>query len=302
LGVKGRGHVYGFLAAYKGVKLKPDIIYGRSTTGCFFAAFGDTPVIFESHSPVVDSGNVSAWMFTSMLKKRSFERLVVISKSLEDYYLKTYHILKGKTLVAHDGADNISSGIEPIILPHRGERLQLGYLGNLYPGKGMEVISLLAERVGWADFHVVGGVQKDISYWKEKTKHSSNVFYHGFVPHADSPRFIAACDVVMLPNQARVTVSVSGPDIGQWTSPLKMFEYMASAKPIVASDIPVLREVLKHEYNALLCPPEDLDAWEAAIIRLRDNAQLRQRLAQQALYDFQNEYSWLKRAKVVLQV
>jgi glycosyltransferase involved in cell wall biosynthesis len=55
---------------------------------------------------------------------------------------------------------------------------------------------------------------------------------------------------------------------------MKVFEYMASGRPIVISDLPVLREVLRPDVDALMVPPEDPDALIAALIRLRDDPQL----------------------------
>jgi len=83
-------------------------------------------------------------------------------------------------------------------------------------------------------------------------------------------------------------------------SPLKMFEYMAAGKPIIASDLPVLREVLAHEHNALLVPPQNLEAWLAAVRRLQDDEQLRQELGRTASREQASLYSWDARARTVL--
>jgi glycosyltransferase involved in cell wall biosynthesis len=81
-------------------------------------------------------------------------------------------------------------------------------------------------------------------------------------------------------------------------SPLKLFEYMSAGKPIVASDLPVLREVLD-EANAVLVDPEDADAWARALESLRD-AGLRERLGVRARRDFLERHTWDIRARKVL--
>jgi len=45
------------------------------------------------------------------------------------------------------------------------------------------------------------------------------------------------------------------------TSPLKLFEYMASGRPIVSTDIPTISKILKHEYNAMLAKPNNMTIW-----------------------------------------
>jgi glycosyltransferase involved in cell wall biosynthesis len=81
-----------------------------------------------------------------------------------------------------------------------------------------------------------------------------------------------------------------------FTSPLKLFEYMAAGRPIVASDLPSIREILAHERNALLITPGNPQAVTAAIRRLNDDRALGRRLAGQALIDAA-EYTWAKRAE-----
>ena len=84
-----------------------------------------------------------------------------------------------------------------------------------------------------------------------------------------------------------------------FTSPLKLFDYMAAGVPIVASDLPALREVLRHEENALLARPDDPDAFAAAVRRMLADPVLAGRLGRQARADVRR-YSWEARAEALL--
>ena len=84
-------------------------------------------------------------------------------------------------------------------------------------------------------------------------------------------------------------------------SPIKVFEYMASRKPILCSDLPVLREVLRDEENALLLPPREPEAWAAALVRLKSDNALADRLALAAVHDFREHYTWQGRARRILE-
>jgi glycosyltransferase involved in cell wall biosynthesis len=79
------------------------------------------------------------------------------------------------------------------------------------------------------------------------------------------------------------------------TSPLKAFEALAAGRPIVATDLPSSREVLRHEGNALLVPPSDPGALAAALRRLLENRPLAERIARQA-WDDAPQWSWDSRA------
>ncbi|GAB6058147.1 hypothetical protein JCM31598_12640 [Desulfonatronum parangueonense] len=150
------------------------------------------------------------------------------------------------------------------------------------------------------DFHIVGGDETDIVYWSGQTDFS-NLFFHGFVKHSEVHRYRNNCHVLLAPYQAKnVTMAGGKGDSSAYMNPIKIIEYLSAQKPIIASDLPVLREILEHERNALLCPPDDVHAWLRCLERLRDEPDLGKRLAEAAYYDFISKYTWTKRAQTVL--
>jgi len=294
---KGLGHLYGFLAALKAKSLKPDIIYGRNLTGCFFSTLLNLRVGYESHQPVIDSGKITEIFFRMMIKNKNFKKLVVISEALKIYYLNNYSIDHKDILVAHDGAD----------LPRTNKKINLGkkhkfkvgYIGHLYPGKGMEVVSNLVKLTPWAEFHIVGGTERDIEKWKFKLKAYDNIVFHGFVDPGWIDVYHNSVDVLIAPYKQNV-FGFGSKDIAQWMSPLKIFEYMASGKPIISSDVTVLQEILEDEKNALLCSPDDINCWVKALQRLKDDEALRNNLGVEAKQAFLNLYKWDMRAKRII--
>ncbi len=83
-----------------------------------------------------------------------------------------------------------------------------------------------------------------------------------------------------------------------YTSPLKLFEAMATGRPIVTSDLPSIREVLTHEENALLVPSGEPEALAAAIEWLLGDAALSERLAARA-FEQVRDYSWESRTAAI---
>lgn len=114
--------------------------------------------------------------------------------------------------------------------------------------------------------------------------------------HASVPGLIAKCDVLAAPYLEWVETFGGGADVSAWMRPLKLFEHMSTGRPIICSNLHVLREVLSHDHNALLVSPGDEASWGKAIELLRTNPKLRDRLAQTALEDFQENYRWPGRA------
>lgn len=301
--IKGGGGIYGWHCfRHLSRMAQPELVYGRSIYGTLAAVRLGLPCIYEAHTP--PHNRIHYLMERELFGARSFRHLVVISQALKEEYKRLYSWLRdNQIIVAHDGADLLprQDQLGPVPnWPGREGVLQVGYLGHLYPGKGAEIIVELASRLPDMDFHVIGGTEGDIRHWRSRTN-CSNLFFHGFVAPRETPHYRAMCDVLLLPCQTRVTLRGGRGDISKWTSPLKMFEYMAAGKAIVCSDLPVLREVLRHEETALLCEPSDIRSWIAALKRLRDDTFLRKRLGKTAEEEFEARYTWKSRVEKIFR-
>ena len=85
----------------------------------------------------------------------------------------------------------------------------------------------------------------------------------------------------------------------RYMSPLKLFEYMASRRPIVASDFPVLHEILTHEKNVLFVEPDNSNELVASISRLKNDKSLSHKISERAFIDVK-EYTWERRVMKVI--
>lgn len=170
----------------------------------------------------------------------------------------------------------------------------IGYAGHLYPWKGVDLVIEAVAALPDTRALIVGGHEQEpdlarVQAFAVQLDCASRVTFTGLMPPADVAARLRECDVLTLPNPASAISSA-------FTSPLKLFEYMASGRPIVASDLPSIREVLRHEENALLVQPGNPQALVAAIVRIREDAALGRRLADQARIDVR-EFTWARRAE-----
>jgi glycosyltransferase involved in cell wall biosynthesis len=117
---------------------------------------------------------------------------------------------------------------------------------------------------------------------------ASRITFTGPVPPPDVAPRLRDADVLVLPNRTSAISTT-------FTSPLKLFEYMASDRPIVASDLPSFREILRDGENALLVEAGNPQALVAGITRIKDDPELGARLARQAAADVR-DYTWTRRA------
>jgi glycosyltransferase involved in cell wall biosynthesis len=287
----GKYLLFALFAVKKARHSKVDILYTRHLPSAFFSCISGIKTVYELHDPGIISGFLMRMMFEVVKKSKYLRKLVVISSSIKNYMVSEMKFESSKIYVAHDGAD------ETKFTQHAGSKstkLNIGYIGHLYPGKGMEIVYELAKRMPDVHFMVVGGSENDITIWKEKTRDMKNIVLHGFIEPSKTDAFRASCDILLAPFQKKVTVGGTG-DISQWMSPLKVFEYMAARRPMIVSNIPVLREVLNSD-NAVLVEHDNINAWVAAVDYLRDPS-IRKRIADIAYSDFAAKYTWKKRAE-----
>jgi len=272
-----------------------DLLFGRDYhTLALLARRPGPPIALEVHQP--PGSALERRLMGSLLAAPRLALLVSISQALADEYRVRYPRLAAPILVAPDGAD-LPAGPPP---PRpTGAPLALGYVGNLYPGKGMELIERLAARLPQASFHVLGGTREDVAAWRARQT-STNIHLHGHVPHAEAQVRMREMDVLLAPYRASVLIGGGGADVGRWMSPLKVFEYMASGRPMVASDLPVLREVLEDGVNARLAPADDVEAWARTLEELQREPARARALAERARADLVTRYAWDVRARRIL--
>jgi glycosyltransferase involved in cell wall biosynthesis len=182
----------------------------------------------------------------------------------------------------------------PPIPDPRSPTFTIGYAGHLYPWKGVDLV--IEAVAALKDTHglIVGGHEKEpdlarVKALAERLHCASRVTFTGLIPPAEVAARLREADVLTLPNPVSAISSA-------FTSPLKLFEYMASERPIVASDLPSLREILRHEQNALLVEPGNPQALVAGIERIKNDPALGRRLAAQARVDVA-QFTWARRAE-----
>jgi len=166
------------------------------------------------------------------------------------------------------------------------------FSGSLYPGRGIENIIYCAERFKDIYFLIIGGSPDEVRHYRGMAakSDSKNMHFTGHVPSTNVPHYLKAADLLLMPN----TSKSSGHSI-VYASPMKVFDYLAAGKPIIASDFPVLREIFTHEQNAFLVPADSEQELARGLQWVLDNPAKAGKMAEQACCDAAG-YSWKKRA------
>jgi len=172
------------------------------------------------------------------------------------------------------------------------------YAGHLYDWKGAQVLASSAKYLPEVLFYFIGGTGNDIKDFKDRFGQEDNIRLIGHIAHDKIPKYLKSADVLVLPNSKKAKdprfVVYSQFD----SSPIKMFEYMASGTPIVASRLPSIQEILNNN-NSILVEPDNPENLAQGIKEALNNESLALKISQQARLDAE-QYSWDKRATKII--
>ncbi|MBU0671127.1 glycosyltransferase family 4 protein [Patescibacteria group bacterium] len=273
---------------------RDDIIFTRDAWSAWFLSKVHENVFYEMHD-----FPRSKLIYRGLFKK--IKGLVSTNFWKAEQVKRIFNFPDEKILVAFNGVDfNAFQVFES--REEAGAKLGLPndkkiilYTGHLYSWKGVDV---LAKAVDYLSDDVlvvfVGGTEKDVAgFTKEYVQKNKRIRLIGHRPHKEIPLYLRAADVLVLPNTAKEKISLTE------TSPLKIFEYLASGTPVVASDIPSIREVVKDNIEVLLFKPDNSRDLAVKIKKLLDNYDLAKKMGDRGR-DFARENTWARRVEKIL--
>jgi glycosyltransferase involved in cell wall biosynthesis len=167
------------------------------------------------------------------------------------------------------------------------------YTGRINHKKGLEVVVRAARRLPGIRFLLVGATGQ--GELENEARAVSNIQLVPWQSEEALGRYIQAADVLLIPPSSRPLA-----EFGSTVLPLKLFLYLAAERPIVAGTTPDIRELLRHEDNALLCAPDDDAALAATLDRLLSDASLALRLARAAA-SASRALTWDSRAERIVR-
>ncbi len=285
--------------------LNPALLYVWPLQSAVFGLMHGLPVILEMHD--LPSGLVGPLWYRIFLGRAGRKRVTVITTALKQALDAKYgqRLPAEDVVLAPNGVElerfeelpNPSVARRSLGLP---EAETVVCTGHLYQGRGVDLFLNLAFRLRGVRFLWVGGRAEDVEKARAqvKSKGLSNVTFTGFIHNAQLPMYQAAAEILLMPYGQEIGISSGDGNSAAISSPMKMFEYLATGRAIVVSDLLVFHEVL-NEKNAVFCPPDNVNMWEGALRALLDDSLGRAFLAKQARTDAA-KYCWTERAKRIL--
>ena len=273
----------------------PDMVYTRSAYAGRLCVNVGLKTVIELH---MGGEHSELHHIVAVAHNPKLLGVVTISPALERLYVQS-GIPEEKILLWPDAVDTAAFDLQSdrelvrkrLNLPQ--DRPIATYCGHLYRNRGIEEILECARELPSVSFLIIGGWDEDIARLKADSRALSNVFFTGFLPNRQVPAYLKASDVLLMPYPATC-------ETAEWMSPLKLFEYMAAGRPIVATDLPALRVHLTHGRNAQLFAPGDAAGMAGAIRSIITDGEYARKLEQAARRDVA-AYTWNNRARAVVE-
>ena len=189
-------------------------------------------------------------------------------------------------------------------LPSREGRIPtLLYIGTLADWQGLEVVikalPKILERQA-VRLQIVGRgrsrQRKVLSKHIRKLGVEGSVFVQPAVPHHEVPALIAESDICVAP------LGLNDRNVTQGACPIKVLEYMASSRPLIASNMPIVRELVREDVDGLLFSPNDPEDLARKVLMLLSDAGLSKRLAESATERALTKFTWHESQKKLVKV
>ena len=294
-------------------RFRPDFIYERYALFNFSGALASRwlriPLILEVNSPLAQEqadlgqqslGGLARWSERWICNHAS--AVITVSTALRELLVKSG--------VTRDLITVISNGVDTEHFHGRSEagdevrrrfglsgQRVVGFVGWIRDWHGLE--DLVRGMPHWpddlSDVHLLiigdGPARSAIESAATECGVADRVHITGAVPHAQIVEYLAAIDVALQPAAT------------SYASPMKIFEYLAMAKPVVAVDQENTREILEEGRNALFFPPGDRVAFVSAVQEIFLDQQRLERMSAQARSAiFEREFLWDANARKVIEI
>ena len=281
-----------------------DIIYTRSVTLPIWLFLSRNKIVIEIHQKRYIN-NFQTFFYNYSLKLLMFFdvkkkiKIITITKIMGEW-IKNYFKINDSRIFVFPSAFDPNQKSKKMKVPHDMERfLKLKrpiclYAGKLSDDKGILNIIKLASKMGEMNFIIIGGFTEEINIYKQLSIRCSNLYFLGNKIYSKVYEYLKYADYLLILNDIKMGI------INDVLSPIKLYEYMAAGKVIVASDLPSIREIIKDGYNGLLVDPSQPEVIKYKLLEIEKDKNIKRQLGFHAYNDVK-QYTWRNRAEEVLK-
>lgn len=293
----------------------PSFIYVRaslySTTGVELKKSFNIPLVVEINAPLAMEQNIYRSSETGELAYAAERRLLFnadailcVSQELKNYVMSLgindnlVHVVPNGVNPRYFNSKNNNPGLKKSLGLRKGP--VLGFVGGLRPWHGVDILPSLLNNIrkNYSDVQLLivgeGPLRSNLEYQFREKNLENNIIFAGSFPHRDIADIIKLFDVALAP------YSQTGHDF--YFSPLKLFEYMACAVPIVTTRIGQIQEIIKNNETGVLYEADNLEELTMHCLNLLENPKQAKLLGINAEKVVTKKHTWDHNVKRVLGI
>ena len=220
-------------------------------------------IILEIHHDTKLEGRITNFIlkYLNFFNQKNLIKIIAITNSVKNLFIKKFYVNPEKIIVLPSGS---SIRINRIQRCSNYKRLKIGYFGSISPSKGINTLIKLSKIDKENDYYIYGGNRDELRKIKNRNIHK-NLFLSENISYGNLPEIMMKMDILTLPYHKVIKSSGEVDDISQYTSPLKLFDYLALGKIIIASNLKVLKEVINHRNAYFVKNFENVFEWKKNI-------------------------------------
>ena len=295
LGIKY--YLFSLFSIFESFKYKPDIYITRNFFSCFLLTLFKKKTIIELHHDLTIESRIVRFLIKDLkfLKSKYIKLAIAITKGVKKEYVSNNYIDNHKINILPSGSSLIIKKKKSL----KKKSFKIGYFGSLYRSRGLELIQKLARIDKKNSYHVYGNLSM-LNYKKYKTS-IPNLHYSNYVPYKVITKHMCDMDILIIPYVSTITVAGDVGDITKFTSPLKLFDYLAAGKMIMCSDFKVLREIVDMRNVIFIKNYKNPFSWKMEIRKISHQSQ-KQLIMAHNNNKLSKNYTLKRRAKKIIEL
>tara|TARA_B100000242_G_scaffold268842_1_gene219242 strand:+ start:892 stop:2004 length:1113 start_codon:yes stop_codon:yes gene_type:complete len=286
-------YLFSFLSVFKAISLKPDLFITRNLFTLFILVILNKKVVIELHHDLSNEGKFIKFLYNNfdILNSKNIIKIIAITKAVKNFLTKELKVYRRKIFIV-PSASSLRMHFSKL---KNKKKYNIGYFGSLDKTKGSRFVMELSKLDKQNDYYVYGGDKRIIKQFKNHYK-NKNLHLHVFVSYKNLKNHLNKMDVLVMPSNNKTLRSLGGiGNIVKYTSPLKLFDYLASGKLIIISKLKVFEEVIEKNKH---CIALDLNhnKWLKVICKISKNLKKINLLKKNAFL-LSKKYTYKKRAQ-----
>ena len=294
-------YLFGILSVLVSIRKKPKLIITRNFIVCAILVLLKKKNILEIHNSLDIEGRIVNFLFKNfrIFNSKKIIKIISITHNLKKFYIKNYNVDKKKIYVLNSG-----SSLKFKFKKNNkiSKKMNIGYFGSVNKSRGIELIIKLSKLDKKNNYFIYGWSKKEINSLKYEAKIPKNLFLFEYIPYSKIKNQINKMDILLMPYTKKISVAGDVGDISNFTSPLKLFDYLVSCRIIIASNINILKEILIKNKNCIFVKDYlNPYAWKLEIKKIKSNKKKFNSI-KNFMYKTRNLYSNIDRAKKFLEL